>query len=403
MIGSLKNNFHRLIQTTELSNYRYLFDKFYIKQRLTGIVGARGTGKTTLMLQYIKKNLYENGNVFYFSADHIYFNEVSLYSFIEEAFLEQNIRIFFIDEIHKYTNWDQELKNIYDNFPEVFIIFSGSSSIDLVRGSYDLSRRATLYHLKGLSFREYLNFTQNKSYSVISLQDLLENPVKINKILGELPKVKTDFQQYLTKGFYPFVLEGEETLYKKLLRIIEKAIYEDIASFYNLKTPNLHYFKKILTFLASIPPGNINTHNLANNLQIDHKTAFHYLEILNEIQLVKMVYPSESGNQRLRKPEKIFLDNTTLYSAVNSQINQPIDKGVLRELFFLQMIAQTEHKVFYSKIGDYLIDNYTFEIGGKNKTKKQLKTISGQAYLVKDDLVYAHGQEIPLYYFGFIY
>jgi len=403
MLPILKETFQRLLEKVSITHYRYLYYQLELNNRLTGIVGPRGVGKTTLMLQYIKNHFPNQANVFYFSADHIFFNQTTLFEFVNDLYRYDGIRIFFVDEIHKYGNWNQELKNIYDAFPDIKVIFSGSSSIDLVKGAYDLSRRAKLYHLHGMSFREYLNFNLETTLQPISLAEIFQNNHKTFKMIAEIPKLLGYFKEFLQTGYYPFLMEDNYSYYEKISNIIEKAIYEDIANFYNLKTPNLHYFKKILNYIATIPPGELNTHNFARNLNIDYKTAFHYLTILDEIELIRMIYAKGSGNVTLRKPEKIFLENTTLFYALNSLLSAEINSGSVRELFFLQSLQNANQKVFYSKQGDYLINNnIMIEIGGKNKTRKQLKS-SENAYLVKDDILTGFNQELPLYYFGFLY
>jgi len=403
MLDSLKLIFQRLLEDLKLRHYRFLYEQFNLDNRLTGLVGARGVGKTTLMLQYIKNKLLPaQANVFYFSADHIYFNSTTIYAFIENLFLTEGTDIFFIDEIHKYKNWDQELKNLYDGFPALKIVFSGSSSLDLVRGGYDLSRRAKFYHLPGLSFREYLNFETDSTYQPIPFMGLITETKKQDLILASAPKIKGYFQKYLQQGFYPFYAENPLSYYEKILQIIDKTIYEDIANFYNLKTINLQHFRKLLNFLVSIPPGSCSVHNLAKNLSIDDKTASNYLMNLDETGLVKLIYPQEGGNVGLRRPEKIFLDNTNLQYALEGRLGVTIELGAVRELFFIQMVKNAGMEVFHNKKGDYQIQKYLFEIGGKNKTRAQLKGES-DTFLVKDDILVSQRGEIPLMYFGFLY
>lgn len=402
MLDSLRLIFQRLIDEVNMAHYRFLYDKFNITNRLTGLIGARGVGKTTLLLQFIKNNLLANSNVFYFSADHIYFSSTSIYEFIENLYLTEGITIFFIDEIHKYKNWNQELKNLYDGFPKIKIIFSGSSSLDLVKGTYDLSRRAKLYFLPGLSFREYLNFETDSSHQAILFTDLLKNTRAYDTMLSNIPKIKGHFQKYLQQGFYPFYIEDKLSYYEKILQIIDKTIYEDIANFYNLKTVNLQHFKKMLNFLASIQPGNMNVHSLSKNLSIDDKTVTQYLVSLEETGLINLIYPDGRGNVILRRPEKIFLNNTNLQYALEGNIGSPIEIGTIRELFFVQATKNANLAIFHNKTGDFQINELIFEIGGKNKTRRQVKG-DESAFLVKDDILISRQKEIPLLYFGFLY
>lgn len=401
-IANLREIYRDLLADVVVDKHRYLYEQVDLNNRLVGIVGARGVGKTTLMLQLIKQKLPEDSRAFYVSADNIYFQQNLLFEFIDQLYRYENIDHFFIDEIHRYTNWNQELKNIYDSFPKVKVVFSGSSSIDLVKGSYDLSRRANLYHLQGLSFREYLNFFQDIDHPVIAFSDLIAHPEENASAISAIPKLLGHFQDYLSKGYYPY-FEGEtQGYYEKLHQSIDKAIYQDVANFYQLKTQNLVYFKRILNFLASIPPGEISVNNLAKNLQIDNKTAHSYLEILAEIALIRIITVPEGGNKLLRLPTKIFIENTTLLTALNHYLGENLSVGTVRELFFIQSVANAKLPLFYSSIGDYVVDKHYFEIGGKNKDRSQLKG-KDKAYLVKDGILHPSHHTLPLYLFGFLY
>lgn len=398
MLDFLTQTFHRLIDEVEIKTHRYLYHRFKLKDRLTGLVGPRGVGKTTLLLQYIKEELYREKKAFYFSADSVYFDHSNLLEFVNDLY-QHGYRFIFIDEIHKYSNWNQELKNIYDSFPKLQVVFSGSSMLDLVHGSYDLSRRAVLYHLKGMSFREFLNFQDDKKWEPILWEDLLAGTVN----LGMIDRLKPLFKKYLELGYYPFFDENPQTYYEKLIRIVDKTIYEDISNYFNLKTSNLQCFKKILSYLASISPGEISCNNLGTHLGIDHKTAAHYLDILKDVGLVRMVYPQEGGAVGLRKPAKVFLNNTTLLYALGKFTGDQAFKGMERELFFFQSVMDSGKEVCFSKIGDFTVEENIFEIGGKKKTSRQIQSCVQPAYLVKDDIMYPHGNSLPLHYFGFLY
>ncbi len=406
MIALLKEAAERLINTVQTDTYRYLYPHFNLNTPLTGIIGPRGVGKTTLMLQYIKNHLYHTREAFYFSADHMYFNTHSILNFVNKLFQEEGIEIFFIDEIHKYKfgDWSQELKNIYDSFPSIKVVFSGSSSLDLVHGSYDLSRRAKMYKLHGMSLREYVNFKANLAIEPISFDFLVENHQTHNKTLASIPRIMGYFKEYLLHGYYPFLVDEKDRLtqFEKISQIVEKTIFEDIAQFYSLRTNYLFHLNKILNFLSTIPPGQINIHNLARNLSIDDKTAFHYLTMLNNTGLIRIIYPNAHGNQMLRKPEKIFINNTTLLAAINNLLGKSIEQGTLRELFFIQSLENANLTVSCSKEGDYQVGKYTFEVGGKNKKTEQIKNLF-DAFLVKDDTLISSKNDIPLYFFGFLY
>ena len=402
MIESIRMIEERLIEGVQVKHYRYLYDRFSLDSRLLGLLGPRGVGKTTMMLQYLKKHPDIKSKAMNFSADHIYFNQTTLYEFIENLYLTDGTKFFFIDEIHKYANWNQELKNLYDGFPSIKIVFSGSSSLDLVKGSHDLSRRGIILRLSGMSFREYLNFSENLSIEPVAYNALLKGESTLAQKLIRIDRIKGLFQDYLQHGFYPFSIAEPEYFSERLLHVIEKTVFEDIANFYKLKTENLPIFKKILSFLASIPPGSINTHNIAKNLSVNDRTITKYLQILQETGVIQMIYHFEGGNVSLRKPEKIFLNNTNIQYALQANFGQNIDIGTIRELMFIQMVTGANKKIYFNKNGEYQILDTVFEIGGPNKTHKQIKSIKN-AFLVKDTLVTTAKNEIPLIYFGFLY
>ncbi len=402
MSAILKTIFHQLVAEINVKHKRFLYDELSPDSRLLGIVGGRGVGKTTLMLQHIKNNFDDLADVFYFSADHIYFNSNTIVEYVHGLYFTEGVKAVYIDEIHKYQNWNQELKNIYDSYPNLKIVFSGSSSLDIVKGSYDLSRRAILYPLPGMSLREYINFTTGSQIPAYSYNDLIENYMEIGAAIGKIPKLISLFRDYLKQGYYPFYYETPLSYYERILRIIEKTIHEDIANFYNYKTLNLQHFKKVLYYLASMYPGKINVHNIARHLSIDDKTILKYLTSLQETGLIQLIYPQEGGNVGLRRPEKIFLNNTNLQYALEDNMGPNIEIGSIRELYFIQSLRNADVKVYHSKIGDYAVGDSVFEVGGKNKTRKQIKAVEN-AFLIKDDILYPSRNVIPLMYFGFLY
>ena len=399
----IRATFQRLIESRTTHHTRYLYPSFNIVNRLTGLVGPRGVGKATLLLQYIKNKLLNDGKAFYFSADLICFQQASLLEFVGNLHSVEGYQIIFIDEIHKYQGWNQELKNLYDSFPSLKIVFSGSSMLDLIEGSHDLSRRAKLYRLHGLSFREYLNFALDLNLQPMSLEDILENPTACLSQLKKVDRILPHFEEYLKQGYYPFVFEDPHSYYEKISRVIDKTIFEDIANYYNLKTPNLQYFKRLLTYLTSIPPGDLNMHNLAKSLGIDHKTVEHYVTILAAVGLIREMRPYEGGSPGLRKPSKILLNNTNLIHTMQQYLGGQPSKGMERELFFVQSLQNADIEVFYSKQADYRTKDAVFEIGGKNKTRDQLKGVDEPSYLVKDDILQSVKGDIPLFLFGFLY
>ncbi len=403
MKSKIKTIFNRLLQANNYPIHRYLYKDFNVKNRLTGLIGARGTGKTTLMLQYIKEKIEDKSSSIYVSMDSIYFSNTILYEFVEDMYDTEGIRIFFLDEIHKYKNWNQELKNIYDSFPDVKIVFSGSSTLDLIKGTYDLSRRGITHRLHGLSFREFLNFKLGITLPVLSFEEILAQRGRNIELINNTKNLRKYFIEYISSGYYPFFFEDEENYNERILNVIDKTIYEDIANFYNLKTSNLINFKKLLSYFSTIPPGETNINNISMTIGIDNKTIRNYIEIMESTGLLCKINLNKSGSSLLKSSMKVYIDNPNLYYTIAEEIGLEAKIGTLREIFFIKMIQNSGHKLFYSKIGDFEVNNINFEIGGKSKTRKQIKSKLDSSYLVKDDILIGEKGIIPLYLFGFLY
>ena len=403
MRDNFKAAYRRLLKSTDFVSHRYLFDDFNLKSRLTGLVGPRGTGKTTLLLQYIKEKVSDKSQCIYVSLDHIYFTEANLLEFVDDLYQIDGVRLFFFDEVHKHPNWNQELKNIYDSYPDVKIVFSGSSSMDLIKGTYDLSRRGKLFNLGGMSFREYLEFRLGRTVPVVSFDELIAYADDFVQKIDDIPRIRGHFTEYIASGYYPFLFEDEENYHQKILNVINKTIYEDISNFYKLKTENLINFRRILSYLATIPPGQLNRNSIAKHIGLDNKTVGNYLNILSETGLVCLLRENKSGSNLLKGTEKIYLDNSNIYKAVANEIGFDCKTGTLREIFFVKMLQNIGEKVYYSKIGDFQVRGYNFEVGGKSKSRKQIKDHLENSFLVKDDVLYPSGNTIPLCLFGFLY
>ncbi|KKP67578.1 MAG: hypothetical protein UR66_C0013G0021 [Candidatus Moranbacteria bacterium GW2011_GWE1_35_17] len=406
MENLIKNSQH-LLKSLKTVKKRYLYEKIDFSQKMIGIIGQRGVGKTTIMLQFLKeKNSPEK--TIYLTADDIYFSQNTLKATIETLYRDYGFRIFCIDEIHKYKNWNQELKNIYDLLSEIKVVFSGSSSLDVLAGAYDLSRRATLYQLNGLSFREFIEFKNGIILKPFSLEELLDKYKKYSVQISAQIEVLKLFKEYISFGYYPYFLEGSREAYElKMKNVLDKTIYEDIANLNNIKTENLPYFKKILAFLASIPPGEINVNKLASNLGLAFETAEVYMDILYRISLVRYLLKDKTGYKLIRKSAKVFLDNTNLAIYLNKELGLDENHGVLRELFILNQLQNCKQKIYASEgKGDFLLklkDNkIILEVGGRSKDFKQISKISN-AYLVLDGLEIAQNNKIPLWLFGFLY
>lgn len=371
---------------------------------VTGIVGSRGVGKTTFLLNHIREN-YGVGNkkALYVSADNIYFSENSLVELARQFVNIDGGELLCIDEIHRYENWAQELKNIFDSYPDLQIVFSGSSSINIITQKYDLSRRVILKYFPGFSFREWLEFTQNITLPKLTLEEIT--------ILDAIPSKITDikgliglFQQYLKTGYYPLraSIETDGEFYSALMAAVEKVVFNDIATYYSLKTHTLGVFKKILYFVTGTPPGKINPSALANGLGKHHQDVANYLNMMQSSSLLRYLLIDKQGHALIRNAEKIFLDNTNIAYAIADNTGKGVDLGTVRENFVINQLQNAGYKTFYSKQGDVNVEDYTFEIGGANKDASQLEGVEN-SFVLKDDVVYKQGRFIPLYAMGFLY
>ena len=401
---SVRETQNILLESQNLTFKRFLYDEIDFKQKLIGIVGPRGVGKTTLILQYLKENFYKKEEAIYLIADNALFKKGDLLSIAQDAYFKHGVKLLCIDEIHRFQNWNQELKNIYDTLPELKIIFSGSSSLNLIKGKYDLSRRGVIYNLPGLSFREYLDFYHDVKIKKISFEELIKNYFKISAGFAKNRNILKYFNEYLRFGYYPFFKETDNKFlyYQQLNNIIDKIIQEDIASFYSLKTGNLILFKQILYFLATISPGEVNVNKLASSLNRNYATIAEYLSILEEASLLRFLTNNRTGHPLVRHAKKVFLENTNLLFAINANIGKNEDIGMARELFVLNQLQNNNLIPMYVKNGDFEVNGFCFEIGGKSKKNTQIKNIKN-SFLALDDIISADKNKIPLYLFGFLY
>jgi predicted AAA+ superfamily ATPase len=378
---------------------RYLWSKINWDNRLIAKKDARGTGKTTLLLQYIKENLSEvPDEVIYANMDDLYFARNTLVDFADE-FVKKGGKYLFLDEIHKYKNWSQEIKNIYDFFPDLRIIVTGSSALDIFRGKADLSRRAILYRLQGLSLREFIELKYNLHFPVLELNDLIGNASKlIPSILDKIKPLKL-FEQYLQIGYYPFFKEGEAEFQLRLKQTVNHVLDSDLPSVEKIDFNAVHYLRKLIAILAEIVPYKPNIVNLSRPVGVSRETLLRYLYLLEKADMLMLLQTSTHGIREMNKPEKIYLNNSNL---VNSLSYNQSNQGTLRETFFFNQLSVL-HSINGSEKGDFLVDDkYTFEIGGKNKTRKQITGIQN-TYIAADNIEYAHQNKIPLWLFGFLY
>lgn len=381
------------------SETREIFSEIDFDERLIWIIWPRGVWKSTVLIKYLSLN--DLSISLYISADNIYFLENKLFDFALRFKNEYDWKLLIIDEIHKYKNWQQELKNIYDSIPDMKIVFSWSSSIDLKSWKYDLSRRAKLYYLNWFSFREFINYKYNLKIKKYSLIEILENHLNIIQNLGNIPFIKY-FREYLENGYYPYYVNEKQKDNLKIIETINKTIYDDIANYYSIKTENLIYFKKIINYLRVIDPGAINSNKISKTLEIDNKTVNTYLEILEKWWLIRFLLKDINGYSIMKNTSKIYLDNTNIIYAINSNLLKEVKIWMIRETFFINSIQNSKNNIVFSKVWDFIVNDNVFEIWWENKTFKQISKIKENSFLVLDNIIVWEKNLIPLYLFGML-
>ena len=373
---------------------RSIYNKINFNEKMIGLKGAKGVGKTTIIHQYLNSIDIPLKEKLYISLDNPIIEEYSLLDIVEEAH-KRDIKVIAFDEIHYKKNFERELKTIYDFF-DIQVVFSGSSAIAI--SSSDLSRRAVIYDVPVLSFREFLELSLREKFDSFSLEEILENHEEIAfQIISKIKPIR-HFEEYLEYGAYPFFLtSSKESFVLKLIEVINKTIERDLLYLFNIDIKNIHILKKLLVTLCENPPGSFNITALSKEIGINVRTLYNYIEALNRGKLIHLLFYNKKGNALFQKPDKILLDNPNLFNALCQ--NQNI--GAIRESFFISQLYN--HNIKYSKQGYYLIDEkYTIEIGGKNKTMRQIKDVEN-SYLAVDNIEIGSGNKILLWLFGFLY
>ena len=388
---ALFSRFQRLLSETNTDFLRYLHDKIIWTDRMIAIVGARGVGKTTMMLQRIK--LHHNiSDTLYVTADDMYFADHKLLD-LAEQFVKMGGKYLFIDEIHRYANWSKELKLIYDYLPHLQVVFTGSSMLDIYRGTDDLSRRVQLYVLHGMSFREYLNLRYHLQLQPLSLDDVLHHNVAFDGVDYPLAA----FKDYLNNGYYPF--SREVGLYHERLRQIVQLILDvDIPQFANMNAATSQKLKQLLAIIAKSVPFKPNYSKIAAIMGVSRDVLPDYILYMERAGLVNRLFTATTGIRELGKVAKIYLNNTNLAYALGGSNT---DIGNIRETFFFNQLS-VKADVRESPVSDFLVDGFTFEIGGRKKGAKQIAD-TGNAYIVKDDIEFGFANTSPLHHFGMLY
>lgn len=388
----------RKINATPMHFTRSIMDTIHWEARLIGIKGARGVGKTTLLLQYIKKNLPIDKATLYVSLDSIWFTENTL-SALADQFVKQGGNYLFLDEVHKYPNWSQELKNIYDDYPELKIVFTASSLLEILNARADLSRRAVVYTMQGLSYREYVNLNLGLQLPKYTLSEILDQHVSIASEINKKIKPLQYFNDYLHHGYYPFFQEVPELYFYRIEEVLNLILEIELPLLRKVEVAYIAKLRQLLQIISQSVPFMPNVSKLSERIGVNRNTFVSYLYFLEEAHITRNLYKDAKGITQLQKPNKIYLENTNLQYALSPD---QANIGTIRETFFLNQVS-VHHKLEYIDESDFLVDHqYIFEIGGKSKNHKQIKNLK-QSYLALDDLEYGMANKIPLWLFGFLY
>lgn len=398
-IADIYINSTRLVNAVSLTYVRYLHDAIDWTSRMICVKGARGVGKTTLMLQRIKQSFPGNEQAVYVSLDNLWFTEHRLIELVEYHRLHGGTHLF-VDEVHRYpyNNWIQELKNIYDSYPGLRVVFTGSSLLQIDFSVADLSRRCVFYTLQGLSFREYLEFEGKGSFPVFTLEEILKGHLTAAADVVSQITVIPLFEEYLRQGYYPFYKEAPVSYPLRLQQIITTVLENDLPAVEKVEYVSIKKMKRLLMILSQMVPFTPNMTKIAESIEATRQSVIRMFQVLERAALLIMLYSGKNNMQQLAKPEKVYLDNTNLMYALSSSA----DIGNIRETFFANQLKQN-HQIAFSGQGDFRInDVYTFEVGGKNKTFEQIKDVPN-SYLAIDGMEYGTGNRIPLWLFGFLY
>ena len=381
---------NRQLKSVNDEFHRYMYDKINWGNRMLGLVGPRGVGKTTLFLQRIKEH-HSTDDTLYVSAEHMYFANHSLYG-LAEKFFKNGGKYLFIDEVHKYEGWSRELKLMYDSLPGLHVYFTGSSVLDIEKGEADLSRRAPKYLMQGMSFREYLAIRHGVHAPCLSLADILAHKEEIPGVEHPLPL----FKDYLRCGYYPF--GDDEQFDIELGQVITRTLEVDIPQFAGMTAATGRKLKRLMAIVSTLAPFKPNMTSLGSQIQVSRNNVEDYLLYMEKAGMVAQLRTNAGGLGALGKTEKVYLDNTNILYNLSEGSE---DIGNVRETFFFNQM-RVGHKVTASKISDFEIDGLTFEVGGKNKGQNQIAEAK-RGYVVKDDIEFSYGNVIALWALGLMY
>ena len=393
---SLIKIYLRLLQETDAKTFRYLYQNIDWEERCIAIIGAKGVGKTTMLLQHIKHTFANKNEALFASLDNTWFANHSIFDLADEFYLNGGTHLF-LDEIHHYPNWATEIKNIYDSFPKLKVVFTGSSLLQIYNSTADLSRRVVYEKLEGLSFREFLKFEKMGDFPVLSMKEIVENHQDIAFRITENLKIIPLFKKYLKNGYYLFYKEGLSKYEIKLQEAVNNVIDIDIPAIENIEFESRHKLKRLLAILSTLVPYTPNITDLSVAIDSNRNNTVKYLFLLANAKLLNLVSYKNKTIGDLTKPDKVLLNNTNLSYLYGDNANI----GSARETFFVNQLNAVAN-VILAPQGDFMVDNYTFEIGGKKKPFDQIKDILN-SFVVADDIETGHGNKIPLWLFGMLY
>ena len=394
----LFSTYGRLLADTDLSFTRYLYEKINWDNRLIVIKGAKGVGKTTMLLQHILRTFKDKQKALYASLDHIWFANHSVLDLAEYHYTHGGTHLF-LDEVHKYKGWQQEIKNIYDAYPQLHVVVTGSSMLKLDESLVgDLSRRYRQYTLEGLSFREYLQLEQVAQLPVLSLETVLHDHfIQASQITSKV-KVLQHFEKYIEMGYYPFYREEGDGFADRLQQVIETIVTSEIPSVSNIEYDSVYKAKQLLAVLAETSPYTLNISGLCNTLQASRNNVLKLIDLLDRAAVVRRLYAVDNGMNILTKPEKILFCNTNLMYCLTPNV----EDGTMRETFVTSQVS-VAHKLSMPNQGDFVVDGkWLLEVGGKSKGFKQIKGVE-DSFVVSDDIEIGHAKKIPLWLFGLLY
>ena len=393
----LFDNYHRKIAKISLRFKRYLYSQINWESRFIGIKGARGVGKTTMLLQHILENYEDIDQTLYASLDDLWFSSHTLMDLVDWAY-QHGIMRLYLDEVHRYDQWAANLKNIYDSYPDMSIIYTSSSLLIMDNAKIDLSRRQTIYTLYGMSFREFLAYEDILHIDAVSFEDLLRDHVKIAMQITGSIKIAPQFDRYLHDGYYPFYKESLEDFPIRLRDTISVVIDTDLPAVENVTFETVQKVKRLLMMICERVPFEPNMSELWKELATNNELGLRMLYALDKAQILGLLTSKAKNYKALSKPDKIFLGNTNLMHVLCSRV----DKGNERETFFFSQL-HVNNELKYPKQGDFFInDQYLCEVGGRKKTFDQIKDVPN-SFLAVDDTETGFGNRIPLWMFGLLY